>query len=126
MTISASGSLARSGVAPHGSPDRSSEPMTASKRRGGRRAISMALLLSGVFAFVSGFWTLFLGRGSPVVPIHVASGSVFGVLSLLHVRYNRNALRLYLRDLGWSPTVLRLVVAAAISLILLAPALRLV
>lgn len=98
----------------------------AAERRAGRRAISVALLLIGAFALVSGFWSLFLPRGSLFVLAHVVGGSAFFVLSLVHVRYNRNALRLYLRDLGWSPAVLRLVIAAAISLILLAPVLRLI
>ena len=94
-------------------------------RRAGRRAISVSLLLLGMFAMVSGFRCLFLPRGSLIVPVHVATGSLFGPLSLVHVRYNRNAVRLYLRDLGWSPVVLRLVIAAAISLVLLVPVLRL-
>jgi len=75
---------------------------------------------------VSGFWALVLPRGSFALPVHVAAGSLFGLLSLVHVRYNRNAVRLYLRDLGWSPAVLKLAIAAAISLVLLAPVLRLV
>jgi hypothetical protein len=98
----------------------------AAERRAGRRAISVALLLIGVFAAVSGFWSLFVPRGSLLVLAHVVGGSAFLVLSVAHVRFNRNALRLYLRDLGWSPAVLRLVIAAAISLILLAPVVRLV
>jgi len=96
------------------------------ERRAGRRAISVSLLLVGVFAMVSGVWSLFLPRGSFALPIHTAAGCLFGLLSLVHVRYNRNAVRLYLRELGWSPAVLRLLIAAAISLVLLAPALRLV
>jgi hypothetical protein len=86
----------------------------------------VSLLLIGVFAMASGFWCMFLPRGSLVVPLHVATGSLLGLLSLVHVRYNRNAIRLYLRDLGWSPAVLKLLVAAAISLVLLVPVVRLV
>jgi uncharacterized membrane-anchored protein len=96
------------------------------ERRAGRRAISVSLLLVGVFALVSGVWSLFLPRGSFALPIHTAAGCLFGLLSLVHFRYNRNAVRLYLRDLGWSPAVLRFLLAAAISLVLLAPVLRLV
>ena len=96
------------------------------ERRAGRRAISVSLLLIGVFAMVSGIWSLLLPRGSFALPSHVAAGSLFGLLSLLHVRYNRNAIGLYLRDLGWSPTVLRLLIAVAISLVLLVPVLRLI
>jgi hypothetical protein len=95
------------------------------ERRAGRRATSVSLLLIGLFAVVSGFWGLVLPRGSFALPVHVAAGSLFGLLSLVHVRYNGNAVRLYLRDLGWSPVVLRLLIAAAISLVLLAPVLRL-
>ena len=87
---------------------------------------SVSLLLIGVFAMVSGIWSLLLPRGSFALPVHVAAGSLFGLLSLVHVRYNRNAVRLYLRDLGWSPAVLRFLIAAAISLVLLVPVLRLV
>lgn len=86
----------------------------------------MSLLLIGVFAMVSGFWGLALPRGSFALPVHVAAGSLLGLLSLVHVRYNRNAIRLYLRDLGWSPAVLRLLVVAAVALVVLAPVLRLV
>ena len=85
----------------------------------------MSLLLIGVFAMASGFWALLLPRGSWALPAHVAAGSVFGLLSLVHVRYNRNAVRLYLRDLGWSPALLKVLLAAAIALVLLVPVLRL-
>lgn len=125
VTTSGSRSPAGACVAPVGSRDRTSEPATATKRRAGRRTISVSLLLIGVFAMVSGFWSLFLPRGSFALPVHVAVGSVFGLLSLVHVRYNRNAVRLYLRDLGWSPALLKLLVAAAIALVLLVPVLRL-
>jgi hypothetical protein len=86
----------------------------------------VSLLLLGVFAMVSGIWSLLLPRGSFALPAHVAAGFLFGLLSLVHVRYNRNAIRLYLRDLGWSPAVLRLLIVAAVALIALAPVLRLV
>jgi hypothetical protein len=95
------------------------------ERRAGRRAISVSLLLIGVFAMASGFWALFLPRGSFALPAHVAAACVVGLLSLTHVRYNRNAIRLYLRDLGWPPAALRLLIALAIALVLLVPALRL-
>jgi hypothetical protein len=86
----------------------------------------VSLLLIGLFALVSGAWSLALPRGSFAIPVHVAAGSLFGLLSLIHVRYNRSAIRLYLRDLGWSPVALRLLIAAAaISLVLLVPVLRL-
>jgi hypothetical protein len=75
---------------------------------------------------VSGAWSLALPRGSFAIPVHVAAGSLFGLLSLIHVRYNRSAIRLYLRDLGWSPALLKLLTAAAIALVLLVPVLRLV
>jgi len=86
----------------------------------------MSLLLIGAFAMASGIWSLLLPRGSFALPVHAAAGSLFGLLSLVHVRYNLNAVRLYLRDLGWSPVVLRFLIAAAISLVLLAPVLRLI
>lgn len=84
----------------------------------------MSLLLIGVFTSVSGFWSLLPGPGL-IVLAHVAGGSVFAALSLVHVRYNRNAVRLYLRDLGWSAAALRLSIAAVILLALLVPVLRL-
>jgi hypothetical protein len=123
MATSAS-DLRRRGVQASRNDHRTPGPTAGTERRAARRAISVALLLIGVLTIVSGFWSLFL-RGTPVVPAHVVGGFVFGMLSLLHVRYNRNALRLYLRDLGWSPKVLRLLIAAAISLVLLVPILRL-
>jgi hypothetical protein len=86
----------------------------------------VSLLLIGVFAMVSGFWGLLLPRGSFALPAHVAAGSVFGLLSLVHVRYNWNAVRLYLRDLGWSPVLVNLLIAVAIAGVLLVPVLRLV
>jgi hypothetical protein len=85
----------------------------------------VSLLLVGVFAMASGFWALFLPRGTFALPAHVAAGCVVGLLSLNHARYNRSAMRLYLCDLGWSPAVLRLVLAALIALVLLVPVLRL-
>lgn len=113
-------------VRPSRDRDQTSGRAVGTERRAGRRAISVSLLLIGVIAMVSGFWGLLLPRGSFALPVHVAAGSLFGLLSLVHVRYNRNAVRLYLRDLGWSPKVLRLSIAAAISLVLLVPVLRLV
>ena len=113
-------------VRPSRDRDQTSGRAVGTERRAGRRAISVSLVLIGVIAMVSGFWGLLLPRGSFALPVHVAAGSLFGLLSLVHVRYNRNAVRLYLRDLGWSPKVLRLLIAAAISLVLLVPVLRLV
>jgi hypothetical protein len=86
----------------------------------------VSLVLIGLFAMVSGFWGLFLPRGSFALPVHVAAGSVFGLLSLVHVRYNWNAVSLYLRDLGWSPALLKVLLAVAIAGVLLVPVLRLV
>ena len=96
----------------------------ATSRRAGRRAISVSLLLIGLVALVSGIWSLFLARGSFAVPLHAATGIIFGLLALAHVRLNRNAVRLYVRDLGWSPAAVRLLVAAAISLVLLVSTLQ--
>lgn len=125
MTTTAIESVAESGVRPARDHGRTSGRAAGAERRAGRRAISVSLLLIGVFAVVSGVWSMALPRGSFALPMHVAAGSLFGLLSLVHVRYNRNAVRLYLRDLGWSPVVLRLLIAAAISLVLLVPVLRL-
>jgi hypothetical protein len=126
MSIAARETLTRGEARPSGDDDRTSGRAAATERRGGRRAISVSLLLIGLVAMVSGFWSLLLPRGSFALPAHVATGSLLGLLSLAHVRYNRNAVRRYLRDLGWSPAVLKLAIAAAISLVLLAPILRLV
>jgi hypothetical protein len=126
MGITATEPFTGGGGRPFRDHDRTSGRAVGAERRAGRRAISVSLLLIGVFAMASGFWCMFLPRGSLVVPLHVATGSLLGLLSLVHVRYNRNAIRLYLRDLGWSPAVLKLLVAAAISLVLLVPVVRLV
>jgi hypothetical protein len=126
MSIAAREPLTRSGPPPFRDDDRASGRAAATERRAGRRAISVSLLLIGVFVLVSGVWSLLLSRGSLAVPVHATAGFLFVLLSAIHVRYNRNAVRLYLRDLGWSPAVMRLLVAAAISLVLLAPVLRLV
>ncbi len=126
MSIATRDPLARGEVPQPRNRGRASGPAAGADRRAGRRAISVSLLLIGLFAMVSGIWSLLLPRGSFALPAHVAAGSLFGLLSLVHVRYNRNAVRLYLRDLGWSPAVLRFLIATAISLVLLAPVLRLV
>ena len=126
MGITATDPCGAGVVRPSRDRDQTSGRAVGTERRAARRAISVSLLLIGVFAMVSGFWGLLLPRGSFALPVHVAAGSLFGLLSLVHVRYNRNAIRLYLRDLGWSPAVLKLLVAAAISLVLLVPVLRLV
>jgi hypothetical protein len=125
MSIDALEPIVGVGVRPLREHVRTSERAAGPERRAGRRAISVSLLLVGLFALVSGAWSLALPRGSFAIPVHVAAGSLFGLLSLVHARYNRNAIRLYLRDLGWSPVVLRLLIAALISLVLLVPVLRL-
>jgi hypothetical protein len=125
MSIAARGPRAGTDGRTSRDQDRAPGCAAAPARRAGRRAISVSLLLIGTFAMVSGSWSLLLPRGSLVVPVHVASGSLVGLLSLVHARYNRNAIRLYLRDLGWSPVMLRILIAAAISLVVLVPALRL-
>ena len=85
----------------------------------------MSLLLIGIFAVVSGVWSLVLPRGSFALPLTWPPGPCSVCFRWSTSRYNRNAVRLYLRDLGWSPVVLRLLIAAAISLVLLVPVLRL-
>lgn len=96
------------------------------ERRAGRRAVSVSLLTIGAFALVSGVWGLLLPRGSFALPVHTAAGILFGLVSLVHVRLNWNAVRLYLRDLGWPPAVLKLLIAVSIALVLVVPVLRLV
>lgn len=125
MGITATDPFVGGVVRPSRDRDRTSGHAVGTERRAGRRVISVSLLLIGVFAMVSGIWGLLLPRGSFALPAHVAAGSVFGLLSLAHVRYNLNAIRLYLRDLGWSPALLKLLIAAAIALVLLVPILRL-
>jgi hypothetical protein len=124
MAISEPGSL-DGNARPSRNHVRTPTRLARTERRAGRRAISVALLPIGILALVSGFWSLFLPPGSLCMLAHIVSGSLVGVLSLLHVRYNRNALRLYFHDLGWPPAVLRLGIAAAISLLLLVPVMRL-
>jgi hypothetical protein len=124
MSIAATEPLGGGSVGPSRDHDRSSGRDAGTQRRAGRRVISVTLLLVGVSTLVSGTWSLFLPAGSPAIPIHAAAGCLFGLLSLVHVRYNRNAVRLYLRDLGWSPAVLRLVIAGGVTLVLLVPVLR--
>ena len=124
MSVAARDPLAGDGV-PLSRPRPDAGPAAGADRRAGRRAISVSLLLIGVFAMVSGIWGLLLPRGSFALPVHLAAGFLFGLLSLVHVRYNRNAIRLYLRDLGWSPALLKVLMAAAIALVLLVPVLRL-
>lgn len=126
MGITVTEPIGGGAVQPPRDQDRTAGRAAGTERRASRRAISVSLLLIGVLAFASGTWSLVLPRGSFALPAHVATGSLFGLLSLVHVRYNRNAIRLYLRDLGWSPAVLKLLIAAAISLVLLVPVLRLV
>ena len=125
MSITATDRFVGGVVRPSRDRGRAPGRAVGTERRAGRRAISMSLLLIGVFAMASGFWAMLLPRGSFALPAHVAAGSVLGLLSLTHVRYNRNAIRLYLRDLGWPPAVLKLLIALAIALALLVPALRL-
>ena len=126
MAISTAKPLDGGSVRLSGSPARASGQAAGTDRRAVRRAVSVSLLLMGVFTLASGFWSLFLPRGSWFVLAHASGGVIFGVLCVVHARFNRNAIRLYLRDFGWSPAVLRFVMVAAISLLLLVPVLRLV
>jgi multisubunit Na+/H+ antiporter MnhB subunit len=93
------------------------------QRRAARRAITISVVLTGLFTVFSGFWNFFPPYDSEFSPGHAVGASVFGVLALAHAWLNRRPIRQYFRGLGWWWAVVGLGFAALIPL-LLVPVLR--
>ena len=50
-----------------------------------RRAISVALVVFGLFSAVTGVWNFFLPFSASFSPGHAIGASIFGVLCVVHV-----------------------------------------
>ena len=66
-----------------------------------RRAVSVALVVTGLFSAVTGIWNFFPPFSKSFSPGHAIGASIFGALCIIHVWLNWKPIVRYLRDLGW-------------------------
>jgi hypothetical protein len=88
-----------------------------------RRAVSIALVLFGLFTAISGLWNFFPPLNAEFSPGHAVGACIFGILCIVHIWLNWKPLIRYLRGLGWWWILVGLGLAGLIPL-LIVPVLR--
>ena len=66
-----------------------------------RRAISIMLVVTGLFSVVTGIWNFFPPFSESFSPGHAIGACIFGTLSVIHVWLNWKPILRYLKNLGW-------------------------
>ena len=66
-----------------------------------RRAVSIMLVVTGLFSAVTGIWNIFPPFSESFSPGHAVGACLFGVLCVIHVWLNWKPIMKYLRNLGW-------------------------
>lgn len=66
-----------------------------------RRAISIAMVLVGLFTVISGLWNFFPPFNSRFSPGHAVGACIFSILGVVHLWLNRRQLLRHFRGLGW-------------------------
>lgn len=66
-----------------------------------RRAVSVALVVTGLFSAVTGVWNFFPPFSESFSPGHAIGASIFGALCVVHVWLNWKSILRYLKNLGW-------------------------
>ena len=66
-----------------------------------RRAVSIMLVVTGLFSAVTGIWNIFPPFSESFSPGHAVGACLFGVLCVIHVWLNWKAIMKYLKNLGW-------------------------
>ena len=66
-----------------------------------RRAVSIALVVTGLFSAVTGIWNFFPPFSESFSPGHAIGACIFGALCVIHVWLNWKPIIKYLKALGW-------------------------
>jgi hypothetical protein len=66
-----------------------------------RRGISLAMLIFGLQAMLTGIWQLFPPFNKQIDPLHMMPAFIFGILLIIHIWLNRKPLFRYFDRLGW-------------------------
>ena len=66
-----------------------------------RRAVSVVLVVTGLFTAVTGIWNFFPPFSLSFSPGHAVGACIFGVLCIIHVWLNWKSILRYFRRLGW-------------------------
>ena len=66
-----------------------------------RRAVSVGLVVVGLFSIVTGIWNFVPPFSESFSPGHAIGASIFGALCIVHVWLNWKPILNYLKRLGW-------------------------
>ena len=66
-----------------------------------RRAVSIALVVSGLFSAVTGIWNFIPPFSESFSPGHAIGAAIFGILCVIHVWLNWKSILRYFKTLGW-------------------------
>ena len=66
-----------------------------------RRAVSIMLVVTGLFSAVTGIWNFFPPFSESFSPGHAIGACIFGILCVIHVWLNWKPIVKYLKNLGW-------------------------
>ncbi len=88
-----------------------------------RRAVSVMLVVSGLFSAVTGIWNFFPPFSESFSPGHAIGACMFGTLCIIHVYLNWKSILRYFKSLGlwWLLVALGLI---ATMMVVIIPLLR--
>ena len=66
-----------------------------------RHAVSVALVVTGLFSAVTGIWNFFPPFSESFSPGHAIGACIFGILCVIHVWLNWKSVLRYFKRLGW-------------------------
>jgi hypothetical protein len=66
-----------------------------------RRAVSVILVVTGLFTIVTGIWNFFPPFNASFSPGHAIGAAVFGAVCIIHVWLNWKSILKYFKALRW-------------------------
>ena len=84
-----------------------------------RRAVSIMLVVTGLFSAVTGIWNIFPPFSESFSPGHAVGACIFGILCVVHVWLNWKPIVKYLKNLGfwWILVALGLIATVMVVII---------
>ena len=84
-----------------------------------RRAVSVMLVVSGLFSAITGIWNFFPPFSLSFSPGHAIGACVFGALCVIHVWLNWKPILKYFKALGWWWILVALGLIATVMIIII-------
>ena len=84
-----------------------------------RRAVSVALVVTGLFSAVTGIWNFIPPFSESFSPGHAIGACIFGVLCVIHIWLNWKSILRYFKALKWWWIIVALGLIATVMVVVL-------